>query len=76
MSELDCTEVIAMMGSFLDRELDATEREAVETHLGQCSWCAGAFRWEGSILRLVKDAVHTDVPEGLLERLVDGCDQE
>ncbi|MBL8068372.1 MAG: zf-HC2 domain-containing protein [Armatimonadetes bacterium] len=76
MPEMDCQDVIKRMGSYLDRELDEREVAAVRAHLGHCAWCEGAFRWEGSILRLVKESAHAEAPKGLLGKLMQNCDQE
>lgn len=76
MHEMNCQETVKMMGDYLDRELSASEKAKVERHLEECGGCKHAFRWENSILRLVRDCTKLEVPDGLIGRLMEGCSDD
>lgn len=76
MHEMNCDDVVKMMGDYLDRELSAEEKAKVERHLGECGGCTHAFRWEDSILRLVRDSAKVETPEGLMDRLMECCQDD
>ena len=65
---LDCRKFEELISGYVDRELDAPEREAVERHLASCRRCA----LERETLLSLKGRVHyafarEAVPEGLWE---------
>lgn len=68
----DCQQVVERMGDYLDRELSAEEVALVKEHLEACWECKNAFRWEDSVLRLVKSKCEstTDMPEGLEDEIL------
>ncbi|ARU41758.1 hypothetical protein CCB80_11660 [Armatimonadetes bacterium Uphvl-Ar1] len=74
MHEMDCSDAVAKMCDFLDRELSAEEIAMVERHLAECGGCRNAFRWEGSVISLMKQCAQEKAPEGLIGRLMDGLD--
>jgi anti-sigma factor (TIGR02949 family) len=76
MHEMDCSAAVAKMGEFLDRELSADELALVERHLEECPGCKNAFRWEDSVLKLVKECAKAKAPEGLMGRLIGGMGSE
>lgn len=74
MQQSDCHEVIKHMARYLDRELTGQERIEVEQHLEGCGACANAFRWENSVLRLIKNCAGEPLPEGLSTKIFDSFD--
>ncbi len=74
MHEMDCLDVVAKMGDFLDRELSVDEVAIVERHLAECGGCRNAFRWEGSVISLVKQCAQEQAPEGMMGRLMQGLE--
>jgi anti-sigma factor (TIGR02949 family) len=70
-SRYTCEEAFRRLDDYLDRELDAAERELVREHLEICEGCAREFRFEESVLRGVRATLRQiDVPEGLRARVV------
>lgn len=55
------------MGDYLDRELTADEVALVKEHLDACPPCLHAFRWEESVLRVVKTCSQSAEIPGDLE---------
>jgi anti-sigma factor (TIGR02949 family) len=49
----ECSEVIAVLYPYLDRELTDDEQRQVQDHLAQCGNCAQLFRFEAAMLSLV-----------------------
>jgi len=47
---LTCDDVFMRLDDFLDRELSASELEAVRVHLERCVECAAEFAFEGRVL--------------------------
>ncbi|MFM9874342.1 MAG: zf-HC2 domain-containing protein [Fimbriimonadaceae bacterium] len=76
MHEMDCSAAVAKMGEFLDRELSSEEQAMVQRHLDECGGCKNAFRWEGSLLKVVKECAQAQAPEGLMGRLMSQLEPE
>jgi len=74
MHELNCHEVIKHMTPFLDRELSDSERVEVEKHLAECGGCANAFKWENSMLILIKNCSGEELPHGLTTKIFESFD--
>jgi anti-sigma factor (TIGR02949 family) len=63
---LTCSEAIARLDDFLDRELSAAEMTLVREHLDTCAHCAEAYEFEGSVLEDLKGKLRRiDLPESL-----------
>lgn len=75
---MDCREVMANLAEFIDRELSPEEQAEVKRHLSLCGHCEEAFRWEDSILRIVKRCAQEaePIPAELEARLSACLDQE
>ena len=71
-TRLNCQEVVERMGDYLDKELSAEEVAMVKEHLEACGGCKNAFRWEESVLKLVKGTCAQDstMPEGLADEIL------
>lgn len=74
MHDMDCREVIKHMAQYLDRELSSEEQQEVQKHLGECGSCANAFRWENSMLVLVKNCAGEELPQGLTTKIFESFD--
>lgn len=61
---LSCDELIAQLWDFLDGELSAQRRRALESHLEGCVHCAGHVAFERSFLKAIetgsKDALDAE----------------
>lgn len=66
-----CSEVYVHVFPYLDQELSADEREAVERHIAACPGCEEHFAFDGAVLRFVRQrAPRSLTPSGLQERLM------
>jgi anti-sigma factor (TIGR02949 family) len=68
-----CREIYSNVFPYLDRELSAEERAAVERHIAACPGCEEHFRFDGTVLRFVRQRVpramiQPDLKERLLAR--------
>jgi predicted anti-sigma-YlaC factor YlaD len=50
----NCTETLAELERFLDKELPPEKVEAVMTHLGRCTDCQGAYEFHSELSRVVR----------------------
>lgn len=67
---LDCTDVVARLYPYLDRELTPEEIAAVQRHLSVCPPCRRWFRFEENILRYIGECGRrVRAPERLAERI-------
>jgi mycothiol system anti-sigma-R factor len=66
----DCSETIALLFPYLDRELDAAEQAKVRAHLEECGECSRLFRFEAAMLTLVGERLaRTTAPADLRARI-------
>jgi len=68
-----CREVYGSVFPYLDRELSAEQRAAVERHIAGCPGCEEHFAFDGAVLRFVRQRaprplMQTDLQERLLAR--------
>lgn len=67
---LPCEEVFRRLDDYLDRELSPAEMELVREHLEQCAACTGEYRFDETVLRLVRERLsRVQAPAGLLEAI-------
>ncbi len=60
----DCHAAVARLWDYLDGELGATDRRAVDAHLAECERCPPHFTFERAFLRAVRQARREpEVPE-------------
>jgi len=57
---LDCKDVVARMGDYIDQELPLTQRDAVDNHLDECPECTAFF---ASYNHVVQSAAELREPE-------------
>lgn len=70
MNDCGCAEAFRRLDDFIDRELDAAEMEMVAKHLEKCHACAVEFKFEGSLLKCLKDKLdHIDLPPDLIKKI-------
>jgi anti-sigma factor RsiW len=60
IANLDCREVVARLGDFVDRELSSSEHNAMEAHLDRCPACAA---FAASYQHVVESAALLREPE-------------
>jgi anti-sigma factor (TIGR02949 family) len=65
----DCEKCEELLQGYLDRELDAREVAAAETHLDGCDYCRRRYRFEASLRRYVRTTAVERMPVGLMEKL-------
>jgi anti-sigma factor (TIGR02949 family) len=68
-----CREVYSSIFPYLDRELTAEQRDAVERHIAACPGCEEHFGFDGTVLRFVRQRVprqmmQPDLQDRLLSR--------
>ncbi len=76
---LSCGEVLERLGDYIDGELKAEDREAVEGHLRGCRVCERFGGRIGSVVKDLREALHESEPlsEPLMKQLsvrLDGTD--
>jgi mycothiol system anti-sigma-R factor len=66
---IDCDHCEEVMQPYLDRALSESERQTVELHLAQCTWCANRFKFEEDLRTYVRVACQKEMPPDLKEKL-------
>lgn len=70
MSEIDCQEVLEMVWSFLDGEIEDTRYLEIRTHVESCSQCGPRYEFQRQVLILIeRKCKEGPVPESLKQRL-------
>jgi anti-sigma factor (TIGR02949 family) len=68
---LSCEETFLRLDDYLDRELDAGERQLVEGHLADCEVCTAEYRFEATVLEGLRNRLRrVRLPDGVRERLL------
>ena len=68
--EVPCTEVLALVYSYIDGEMEDSSTVQIRQHLHECGPCLREFGIEQEVKALVARCCGSDVaPEGLRERL-------
>lgn len=66
----DCEETLRELETFLDNELDAPARAAIQAHLEGCTDCFQAFDFHAELRVVIRDKCHHDeLPTGLLSKI-------
>ena len=65
----DCEEALRTLYYFLDGELTAARRQAIQRHLNEFSPCLEAFDFEMELRVMIATKCRDDVPDGLRERI-------
>lgn len=68
--DIDCREVLAQLGLFLDNECDHERRDLLRRHLEDCAPCLAEFGLEGHLKALLARKCGGDhAPDALKQRL-------
>jgi mycothiol system anti-sigma-R factor len=65
----ECEEALRTLYNFLDGELTAARRQAIQHHLDECSPCLEAFDFEAELKLVVARCCRDQVPDGLRQRV-------
>ena len=66
----DCSETLRELETFLDDELDASQREAIREHLDGCMDCLQAFDFHAELRTVIRAKCSNDeIPAGLLSKI-------
>jgi len=69
--EVPCTEVLALVYSYLDGEMEDTSYAGIRDHLDECGPCLREYGLEEAVKRLVhKCCGHEDVPGELRAKVL------
>lgn len=66
---ITCSDAVKRLWEYLDANVDAATREAIEGHLARCRRCCGELEFAEELRRFLSDAAHDDVPEDVMQRL-------
>jgi mycothiol system anti-sigma-R factor len=75
-AELDCSETVRRLYTFLDGELTEERRREIRHHLDRCSPCEEVFEFEAELRRVIADRCKDRVPDQLRERIAEAIDHE
>jgi mycothiol system anti-sigma-R factor len=64
-----CQEALETLYNFLDGELTAERRVAIQHHLDQCAPCLQAFDFEAELKLVIARCCRDQVPEGLRHKI-------
>lgn len=67
----DCQDALHTLYHFLDGELTAERRSAIQHHLDQCAPCLHAFDFEAELKMVVARSCRDQVPESLRQKVAD-----
>ena len=71
MADKDCSDALHELYHFLDGEMTAEKRSAVQHHLEQCPPCYEAYDFEAELKAVVHAKCQEQVPESLRMRIAD-----
>ena len=69
----ECSETIALLFPYLDRELDPVEQAKVRAHLEECGNCSQLFRFEATMLTLVGERLARMTAPAELRSRIQNC---
>jgi len=67
---VDCQQLVALLGDYVDEQLPQEQRHAVEAHMGQCAPCMAFLRQYKFAPQAVRDTLLKKVPIDLENRLL------
>jgi len=74
--ELSCEQALEMSSAYLDAELRAPEREALEAHLFTCPHCYAAFKQMEMTAEALRTQAPVPAPEGLHQSIAAAIERE
>lgn len=69
VEKISCEDVLAELYQYLDREVDPATSEIIDQHLEHCRECFSRAEFEKRLRARVADAVETEVPDDVQQRL-------
>jgi hypothetical protein len=66
---VNCEQIWAQISSYIDGDLDATQRAALEEHVRTCKHCASVLAGMQNVIRLYGDERMLELPAGFSRRL-------
>ena len=72
----DCNDAVHALYHFLDGELTADKRVAIERHLNDCPPCFEAFDFEAELRMVIAQKCREQVPESLRLRIAEAIQHE
>lgn len=66
---MNCKETVAILQTYVDRELSEAEVVEVRAHLEACPPCLNHFKFEERLKMLVRQRCDEKAPPGLRERI-------
>ncbi len=69
MAMMDCKEVLANLSSYVEGDVSAELRTALEEHIAKCRRCRVVFDTTGKALKIVLDVEPFEVPLAVSARL-------
>jgi len=69
MAMMDCREVLSHLSDYVDGDVSAELRAALENHVAKCRRCRVVFDTTGRALKIVLDAEPFEVPLAVSARL-------
>jgi len=66
--DIDCEEALGRLFEFLDHELDAEERDAMQFHLSRCKSCFSRANFEQRLKQRLRE-LRADDDAGAAERI-------
>jgi anti-sigma factor (TIGR02949 family) len=67
--DIDCEEALGRLFEFLDHELDADERDAVERHLQTCRSCFSRAGFERRLKGKLRELGEVEPTQAAVERI-------
>lgn len=74
MTDHDCSDVLAELNLYLDREMGEIDLARVEVHLRRCSPCLEAFDFEAELRRIVARGCRERASEELRARILEALE--
>ena len=70
LNRCSCEEAFRRLDCYVDRELNASEIDAVKAHLEKCQECAEEFNFEERVLEEIRRKINrVAIPPGLRDRV-------
>jgi anti-sigma factor RsiW len=69
-SAVDCRSLVDLLGEYVDDQLPAEQKQAVERHVGQCAPCVAFLRQYRFAAAATRDVMLAKVPSELEDRLL------
>lgn len=66
---ISCSEAVEQLWDYLDREMTARDRGAVEQHLAFCRRCCGEVEFAEELRALLASAADVELPTGVEAQL-------